>query len=283
MLAYRAGKYILGAIGVSFQQRKERCSMKRLCILLVVVASCLWLPLAHTSQVTPVPDFDGNGIVDFPDFLLFVGKFGSKQGDERYEDRFDLDGNGVIGFSDFLNFVNDFGKASLEGGDENDVNIPDANLRAVIADSLGKARDEAITRAEMATLTHLEAQDANISDLTGLQFATNLTYLWLTGNPISDLSALCDLTKLRELILFGNAITDISTLANLQNVGHLNLGGNNISDISALANLINLESLDLGSNSISDISALSNLTNLTYLNLSDNTISDISPLWQIRA
>ena len=49
--------------------------MKRLCILLVVVASCLWtwLPLAHASQSRPLPDFDGNGVVDLPDFLLFVG------------------------------------------------------------------------------------------------------------------------------------------------------------------------------------------------------------------
>ena len=91
---------------------KERCYMKRFCILLVVVASCLWvsLPLAHASQSRPFPDFDQNGVVDFPDFLLFVGKFGSKQGDERYEDRFDLDGNGTIDFSDFLSFASNFGK-----------------------------------------------------------------------------------------------------------------------------------------------------------------------------
>ena len=86
--------------------------MKRFCILLAVVAICLWGWLAHASQSRPFPDFDGNGVVDFPDFLLFVGKFGSKQGDERYEDRFDLDGNGAIDFSDFLSFVNDFGKTA---------------------------------------------------------------------------------------------------------------------------------------------------------------------------
>ena len=212
---------------------KERCSMKRFCIVLTAIASCLWvwMPLAHTSQVRPVPDFDQNGVVDFPDFLLFIGKFGSKQGDERYEDRFDLDGNGVIDFSDFLNFVNDFGKASLEGGDENNVHIPDVNLRAVIADSLGKGRDEAITRAEMATLTRFEAEDANIRDLTGLQFATNLTELWLHNNAITDLSALCDLTKLTDLVLYNNAFSDISALSNMTNLIHLNLSHNNVSQI----------------------------------------------------
>ena len=254
--------------------------MKRFCIVLVVIISCLWvwLPLAHPSQVKSVPDFDRNGVVDFPDFLLFVSKFGSKQGDETYEDRFDLDGNGAIDFSDFLSFVNDFGKTSLSGGDENDVNIPDVNLRAVIADSLGKGRDEAITREEMASLTRLEAQEANISDLTGLQFATNLTYLWLTGNAITDLSALCDLTNLTDLVLFGNAITDISALSNLTNLIHLNLNHNTVSDISVLSNLTNLEWLFLADNTITDISALSNLTNLMGLHLSGNSISDISIL-----
>ena len=254
--------------------------MKRLCILLVVIASCLWtwLPLAHSSQSRPFPDFDQNGVVDFPDFLLFVGKFGSKQGDETYEDRFDLDGNGVIGFSDFLNFVNDFGKVSLEGGDENDVNIPDANLRAVIADSLGKGRDEAITQAEMVTLTHLEAQDANIKDLTGLQFATNLTYLWLTGNAITDISALCDLTNLTDLVLFSNAITDISSLSNQTNLIHLNLNHNTVSDLAVLSNLTNLEWLFLADNTITNISALSNLTNLSGLDISGTSITDLSVL-----
>ena len=254
--------------------------MKRFCIVLAVIASCLWvsLPLAHTSQSISFPDFDQNSVVDFPDFLLFVGKFGSKQGDEKYEDRFDLDGNGAIDFSDFLIFVNDFGKASPDSGDENDVNIPDANLRAVIADSLGKARDEAISRAEMATLTRLEARNANISDLTGLQFATNLTYLRLTYNAITDLSALCDLTNLTRLILFGNAITNISALSNLTNLIHLNLTQNTVSDISVLANLTNLKYLFLADNTITDTSALSNLTNLTELDMNGTSISDISAL-----
>ena len=56
------------------------------------------------------PDFDNSGVVDFPDFLLFVAKFGTRQGGEKYEDRFDLDGDGEIGFGDFLNFAANFGK-----------------------------------------------------------------------------------------------------------------------------------------------------------------------------
>ena len=58
----------------------------------------------------PSPDFDGNGVVDFADFLLFVVTFGSRQGDPGYDARYDLDGDGAIEFDDFLIFVNAFHK-----------------------------------------------------------------------------------------------------------------------------------------------------------------------------
>ena len=58
----------------------------------------------------PSSDFNGDGIVNLADFLLFVSKFGSRQGDGTYETRYDLDINSAIGISDFLIFVSDFGK-----------------------------------------------------------------------------------------------------------------------------------------------------------------------------
>lgn len=58
----------------------------------------------------PTPDFDGDGVVGFADFLLFVAQFGFGEDDEGYDVWFDLDGDGVIGFGDFLIFVNAFGK-----------------------------------------------------------------------------------------------------------------------------------------------------------------------------
>ena len=54
------------------------------------------------------PDFDGNGVVDFSDFLQFVAVFGSRQGDPGYDAKYDLDSDGAIDFDDFLTFVNAF-------------------------------------------------------------------------------------------------------------------------------------------------------------------------------
>ena len=156
------------------------------------------------------------------------------------------------------------------------VSIPDPSLRAAVETALGKASGATITAADMAKLTRLEAKNANISDLTGLEAATELTSLGLRDNNISDISAVAELTNLTYLNLTSNNISDISPLAGLNNLTSLNLGYNNISDISAVARLTNLTRLDLWTNNISDISAVARLTNLTYLNLGKSSVSDIS-------
>ncbi len=65
---------------------------------------------------TLTPDFNGDGRVNFADFLLFGSRFGASRGDERYEAKYDLDEDGTIGFGDFLIFGREFGKegSSLE-------------------------------------------------------------------------------------------------------------------------------------------------------------------------
>ncbi len=156
--------------------------------------------------------------------------------------------------------------------------IPDANLRAAIEAALGKVSGAPITEAEMERLTRLFEHGAGISDLSGLEYATNLTRLGLEGNDITDVSALAGLTNLTELSLFSNAITDISALAGLTRLTRLYLGLNNVTDISALAGLTNLTVLSLVGNSVADISLLSGLTNLTELSLSDTNIPDLAAL-----
>ena len=84
----------------------------RLLIFAILSIGLLTQPLQARAgaQSGANTDFDASGTVDFPDFLLFVSKFGSRQGDERYEARFDLDGDGEVGFGDFLIFAGSFGK-----------------------------------------------------------------------------------------------------------------------------------------------------------------------------
>ena len=181
---------------------------------------------------------------------------------------------------DTLNYCST-GVRVIVADEEDQVVIPDANLRAAIADTLGKASSALITVAEMKALLRLDANEASISDLTGLEFATNLTWLGLSDNQIVDLSALKGLTKLEVLGLSGNQITDISALAGLTKLWWLGLDGlrgNQITDIAALAGLTSLRILYIGYNQITDVSALAGLTNLTHLYLWKNRITDVSAL-----
>ena len=197
------------------------------------------------------------------------------------------------------------------------VNIPDANLRSAINNALGanRAANAAVTEAEMKTLTSLKRRAspvlefAWISNLTGLEKATNLTTLRLGGN-FTDISALSGLTNLTTLGLWGN-FTDISALSGLTNLTKLDLGyvpdsdpdsvgwiactisgwmdGDTflppaftpLSNISALSGLTKLTYLDLRGHRITDISALSGLTKLTHLYLGDVRIEK-SPNWGTR-
>ena len=158
------------------------------------------------------------------------------------------------------------------------VDIPDSNLRAAVEEHLGKASGDTITVADMANLLKLEAKNVNISDLTGLEGATNLKSLRLGGNSISGIAPVTGLTNLKVLSLWTNSISDISPVEALTNLTELNLSGNLISDISPVADLNQLTLLHLQSNRISDIAALASLTNLTALRLDRNSISDISVL-----
>ena len=182
-----------------------------------------------------------------------------------------------------------------------EVIMPDLNLRAAIADALGIPRGAPITQEDMNRLTDLDVRDQGIANLTGLEFATNLTFLQLQANRIQDISPLASLTQLTELHLGGNPIRDIIPLANLtqlavlrlnenwviEDIGPLahltqlrwlDLDRNLILDIGPLARLTALAVLDIRYNQIENVEALANLTQLTRLLLNNNQIVDISPL-----
>ena len=162
----------------------------------------------------------------------------------------------------------------LPGGQ---VQIPDQNLRAAIAEALGKNKNAQITVDELKGLRKLEGQNREIRDLTGLQFATNLNELFLWNNQISDISPIAGLINLHNLRLSVNPISDFSLLKGLKNLTHLWLNETPLSDLSPLSELINLEWLDLWSTDISDLSPLEGLINLKSIAITGGGITDLSP------
>ena len=108
---------------------------KLVSILALISIAFLIHPLvlsSHASvvlQSNPSPDFDRSGVVDFADFLLFAEAFGSKEGQEQYESKYDLDGNGEIGILDFLIFADNFGKVVTPVLTDLNVAMPSPEVR----------------------------------------------------------------------------------------------------------------------------------------------------------
>ena len=165
---------------------------------------------------------------------------------------------------------------SLPEGLAQNVTIPDANLRAVIAETLDKPPNVPLTRADMARLTRLDAHNRDISDLTGLELATNLSELRANNNLIADVSPLAGLSKMEVIQLKENVIRDLSPLSGLINMRWLFVEGNLISDLSPLADLRLLEGLAISENAISDFSALAGLPKLERIWFSNNPLADLS-------
>ena len=156
--------------------------------------------------------------------------------------------------------------------------IPDTNLRTAVRETLDLADGARLTKAAMRDLTELSVSGSGVSDLKGLEFATNLIALKLNNNRVSDLSALSGLENLTHLYLWKNDITDVEPLRDLTQLELLRFTDNSVSDVSALEGLVNLRSLRLKNNRVSDVSALSGLENLEDLQLAGNQITNTGVL-----
>ena len=136
---------------------------------------------AGSVATTPSPDFDGDGVVGIPDFLLFVDQFGSSQGDGTYQERYDLDSNGVIGIPDFLILVDNFGKkvpAAGGGGGGGGSGSPDLIVESP------SVSDDTLTPGQSFTLRATVRNQGN-----GQSAATTLRYYRSTNATINTSDA----------------------------------------------------------------------------------------------
>ena len=155
------------------------------------------------------------------------------------------------------------------------VEVPDPNLRQAIRETLSLLDGVPLTQLQILSLTNLEAGQRDITDLTGLQYATNLENLYLSENQIQDLTPLANLTNLIHLDLFLNIVESVEPLAGLIQLRTLNLFVNRIQDITPLANLTNLERLYIHENLVTDITPLQGLNLIEF---QYDEICDIPPI-----
>ena len=141
------------------------------------------------------------------------------------------------------------------------VSIPDPNLERAIRAELGLATLDAITDRAMRKLRSLNVDGRGITNIAGLEYATQLEMLSIGKNQIDNYRRLSQLPKLTKLYLWDN----------------------NIKNLNVLPPLPRLELLDLNWNQISDVSPLTEFTNLKELWLQGNRLADTSTLFQLHS
>ena len=149
--------------------------------------------------------------------------------------------------------------------------IPDENLRLLISRQLGKAPGALVGPDDLSELRSLDARNAGIESLEGLQHATGMTSLNLGPAPWDPENGYVN----------GNRVTDLSPILGLSNLEYLNLAHNELSGPIPveLGNLTALTNLDLSGNELSGPipSQLGGLTQLTWLWLWGNQLSGTIP------
>jgi RHS repeat-associated protein len=140
----------------------------------------------------------------------------------------------------------------------------DPNLEAAVRTQLALPSSHLVTKTDLLGLTTLTADSNTISNLTGLQWATNLQSLTLTPSDwsvtglLTDLSPLSGLSSLTFLSVVKTGITggSLSALSGLSKLGTLDLRYDPVNSVSAIAGLGSLATLKLYGDPITDLSPL---------------------------
>jgi len=156
------------------------------------------------------------------------------------------------------------------------IQIPDEGLRQAIVEALGKRWAESISEEEMLELIFLDLSiskrgtgAAPISDFTGLEKATRLKSLDLTGGIEFDFETGSE----RQLPAFD--ANDFGFLSSLAQLTTLKLAFNGLMELELPANLDRMEILDVSSNALSELKIPSEWTQLKEIHLGFNQISQL--------
>ncbi len=164
------------------------------------------------------------------------------------------------------------------------VNIPDANLKSLLLSNADTNQDNQIQISEAMAVNSLTVFGANpeITDLTGLDAFTNLTYLELRFLNVSAPLSLSSFTHLENVYFFSTSFTsiDFSGMISLESVSMSSTPVQTLT-FNNLPNLANV-SLDSMITSQIEFSSLPLLTAITIDSLNSLSTLNMSELPSIR-
>ena len=107
---------------------------RRIVLFAFLLSTSIAIPLIVLAE--NIPDFNRDGDVNFPDFIMFAKHFGSSYGEDTYSIQFDLNRDGEIDFADFTAFAAEFGTTTH--ADKPADNKQDTELRALALEEAAK-------------------------------------------------------------------------------------------------------------------------------------------------
>lgn len=134
---------------------------------------------------------------------------------------------------------------------------------------------------QFTSLTRLDINGNNINRFDDINQLTKLTALYANDNPISDFSGLSSLTSINELSVNNTGLKSLSFISALTQLNFLSVSDNQLSDLSDLASLTNLSNFVANNNNIQKITPIAQIAQLETLYLSSNQIADLSPISQL--
>ncbi|MCH7399006.1 hypothetical protein MM236_13455 [Belliella sp. DSM 107340] len=172
------------------------------------------------------------------------------------------------------------------------VNIPDTNLATQVRLALELEASAPITSEDMLRLEQLTIDGGDdfagtiseIADLTGLEFAENLTYLHFGTTKVTNLDPIKDLKKVEYLRMNNTAVTDLSPISEYTTLTYFNANTTRgISDISALSKNTGMKEIILREVPMGNtgLTTIKNFTTLYRINMRNTGVTDVTVLGEM--
>ena len=151
-----------------------------------------------------------------------------------------------------------------------------SHLEKLTISSTPVSREDLPAIGSLPMLKQLTLTNCGLSTAVGLENATEITYLDLSGNTIRDVTVLGRMAKLQELHMQHNAMVSLTALSGNTALTVLDVSYNSIEDSTPLGNLKNLTSLNISNNKLESLGGVENLTGLKELDASGNILSTVA-------
>ena len=161
-------------------------------------------------------------------------------------------------------------------GEAQVITFPDANLKAsLILAEVDTNNNNQIEVSEALATTTLDMQSGSFSDLTGIGYFTNLTYLKISHNQVTSLVPLQSLTNLITLNCSHNLLTSITGIESLSNLQALYCTHNQLTSLLGIELSTALDQLDCSNNEFTTIDLATLPPTVNWINCSYNQLTTL--------